>query len=135
MSNAKNEKKGYDEDTSEDDDIQLSLELMESAWAILDEYYNTTTPTRLKYKSWVEDQLPRYLIGIGDILSIQERHADAVDAYTRALPYRESAVTVYANCPKTEKTLNYLRSRRLYVEVNVLIAEELLACGDDDGDI
>ena len=127
----KDEHEKEDNGGDNSDDLQLSLELMENAWSILDEHYNETTKTNTKYKHWIENQIPRYLIGIGEILSIQKRHADAVDAYTRALPYRESSI----QNKKEDKSIEYLRQRRLFTEVNVLIAEELLVCYNENSDI
>ena len=108
----------------EKDDIQLALELMENAWSILDQYQNTKP-----IKQWVQNQIPRYLIGIGEVLSVLKRHADSADVYTRALPYREMPIK---NASKDDKSIEHLRNRRLCAEVNVLIAEELLLCDEDE---
>ena len=122
----KDEKSADKAEKTEDDDLQLSLELMENAWSILDEY-QTTKPN--EFKQWIQNQIPRYLIGIGEILSVLNRHADSVDAYTRALPYREIPIKTTNN---EDLSIEYLRNRRLYTEVNVLIAEELLLCNEDE---
>ena len=74
---------GADDD---DDDMHLALEMMETAWSILDQYCNTTAEEQQKYRGWATQQLPRILTGIGDVLSTLERHADAADAYLRVSP-------------------------------------------------
>ena len=137
-------KKPSDEESSsssENDgsDIQLALEMMETAWSILDQYRENSSNVD-KYKAWVKEQTPRILTGIGDILSAINRHADSTDAYCRALAHRQVDLAEYTNQATddddTKKTaeqysLSFLKCRRLLVETNVLIAEELLACPPD----
>ena len=120
------------EEAEDTEDIQLALEMMETAWSILDYYSQpeksndaTATATANKYHEWVTEQTPRVLTGIGDVLSALHRHADAADAYSRALAYRQEQVSQFA---PQDTCLEFLQARRRAVEVNVLIAEELLAC-------
>ena len=122
-------------------DIQLSLEIMETAWAILDECQhqknnNNNDDDNLAitydYKDWIQEQVPRVLTGIGDVLSSLERHADAADVYSRALGYREDIISSKFTTDEEKQSVEYLKCRRLIVESNVLIAEELLACPYDE---
>jgi hypothetical protein len=53
--------------------------MMENSFSILDDYKDDTT-SHTEYVEWVQEQLPRVLLGIGDTLSALERHADAADA-------------------------------------------------------
>ena len=102
-----------------DDDVQLALEYMETAWSILDQYSENPASydNNKDYTAWAKEQAPRFLTGIGDVLSALQRHADATDAYCRALGHRQEH--------------DFLQCRRRLVETNVLIAEELLACPPD----
>lgn len=120
-----------DETNSVDNDIQLSLEMMEIAWAILDECQQNKEEQSewIIYNTWIQQQIPRVLTGIGDVLSSLDRHADAADAYSRALGYRQNYLESYDTNEK--ETVSYLTCRRLIVESNILIAEELLACPHD----
>jgi hypothetical protein len=110
--------KNYD-----NDDIALALEMMETAFAIIDQRCEETKCSG-SIESWVEDQRPRILVGVGDVFSFQSKHADAADAYIRAIPFREEAVEKAIN----KNTLDYLKKRRLLTETFVLLTEELLAC-------
>jgi tetratricopeptide (TPR) repeat protein len=83
------------------------------------------------------------LTGIGDTLSALQRHADAADAYLRALAHRQSALDAClaesppADAPHPtneddiEKQLTLLKCRRQMVEATILLVEALLACGND----
>lgn len=99
-----------DEDDDDDDengsldDIQLALEMMETSWSILDAYQqqdrsehhpNNNNNNRKNYDAWVMEQIPRVLTGIGDALSVLDRHADAADAYLRALDHRQTVLNQY----------------------------------------
>jgi len=122
----KDNEKGEESDGNED--TALALEMMENSWAILYEAVKKSKENETKEKdfiSWAEDQLPRILIGIGDVHSFRKNHADATDAYIRAIPFRETAAEKYKS---NEPNLEDLRRKRLLVEVYVLIAEELLKC-------
>ena len=170
-----------EEDENDDaDDIELALEMMETSWSILDAYHEemqqrrtvhnreasngipTSTGHRNKnYDHWVLEQIPRVLTGMGDALAMLQRHADAVDAYLRALDHRQTALddylrtiqnrndignggvrtTAVATTATTSSTtdstndvpslIQLLKYRRQVVEVTVLVVEELLACGND----
>lgn len=118
-----------DETPSDDEnDAQLALEMMETAWSIVDNYLES--PLSEKYIAWCKDQSPRFLVGIGDVLSCLERHADSADAYLRALALRQNAVSEMKE--SSTESLDFLRYRRLVVEANILVAEELLACPDEE---
>mmetsp|Transcript_449 Transcript_449/g.633 ORF Transcript_449/g.633 Transcript_449/m.633 type:complete len:304 (+) Transcript_449:200-1111(+) len=87
------------------------------------------------YLEWSLEQLPRALVGIGDIQSFQQKHGDAIQSYLNALPYREAALEKLANIKPDEEseidlrtTLEVMKSRRLLVEVYTLIVEEILQC-------
>jgi hypothetical protein len=104
----------------DDDDVHLACEMMENAWSILDQYMETNPIT-----AWLTEQQPRILVGIADVLLVLERHGDAVDAYTRALPFREA---ILQDFDKDDLSLDRLKASRQVVEANVLIAEALLSC-------
>lgn len=152
---------GNAEDASNDDELndsELSLELMENAFAIFDAYCagdtsnddgggggmndtakaegkegsSTATSKPKPHLAWVADQLPRTLSGIGDVLLSLRRHADGVDAYTRTVSLREEAVESYEQQKGGDGTncadIDFLKARRLLCEANILVAEALLAC-------
>lgn len=126
---SKNESSDQDiDDTNAGDDssdAQLALELMETAWSIMDASIEEETQ---EYKIWTEKETPRVLTGIGDVLSCLGRHGDAMDAYSRGLGHWQS---LWNNAD--QESIEALVVRRRMVESNVLIAEELLACpqGED----
>jgi tetratricopeptide (TPR) repeat protein len=149
------------------DDIELALEMMETSWSILDAYeqnkMSTTTDSsstkrKRNYDDWVTEQIPRVLTGIGDTFAALQRHADAVDAYLRALEHRQTildhcisnrlaSITTTSNTANSISAINsaslndtneditsqvqLLKYRRQVVEVTILLVEELLACGND----
>ena len=76
------------------------------------------------YQDWAKDQIPRVLLGIGNVQSYQRKHADAIDSYLNSVPFREEASNQFKS-EKTESTAS-LRSHRLLAESYVLISEELL---------
>ena len=84
-----------------DDDVQLTLEYMETAWSILDQKDNT---------AWAKEQAPRFLTGIGDVLSALQRHADATDAYCRALGHRQEHLVEFSD--DETGSLDFLQCRR-----------------------
>ena len=134
-----------DEGNSSDDgsdDLGLALEMMENSFSILEEYKDTKSGkeegtdnnnnNNNNYSEWVGEQLPRILLGIGDTLSRLDRHADAADAFSRALEWRKASLEGFADReggtdPK-QLTLGHLKAHRMVCEASVLIAEELLAC-------
>ena len=125
----KEEAKDAEGEEDEEDDVQLALEMTETAWSIIDEHVQELKDENKTLSPWLLDQLPRCLLGIGDVLMDLRRHADSADAYSRALEYRESALQDIA---KDELTLDHLKKRRQAVEANVLVAEALLACPDGE---
>lgn len=144
-----------DEDNDDADELsdhELALELMENAFAIYDAYCAETNDADASgdkkagdaakaeakpYLTWVTEQLPRTLGGIGDVLISLGRHADGVDAYTRVVSLREAAVESHQNQKggkdDTTDGIDFLKARRLLCEANILVAEALLACprGED----
>ena len=140
--NLKETKTDPNDEIDSTDDVHLALEMMETTYAILEEYTTTTKSGSVDTTSsekddpsslylWAENQLPRVLIGIGDVLSHIGRHADAVDTYLRALPYREKVSSSFMDNEQM-LSLECLKAKRLVVEINVLVAEELLACNEKD---
>lgn len=123
------------------DDLMIALEMMENSFSIFDLYSSSTKETHstksdnnsehIDYTYWCRLQIPRVLIGIGELYSSLEKHADAVDAYARAIPYREANIQNYHNIEngkKDELSCDFLKLRRLLVEAYVMVAEELMAC-------
>lgn len=130
--NTEDHQKDREDESSTDnnEDVELALEMMETAWSILDEYIQSD-PSDKKYNEWATEQSPRYLTGIGDTLSVAGRHPDAADAYSRALEQRLELLRAFDQTK--DPTPAYLKCRRLIVEANILIAEEFLACpGGED---
>jgi hypothetical protein len=120
-----------------DEDLMLALEMMETAFSIMDEYIeerqagasgrDNVVPAAAavvpKYYEWVQVQMPRVLTGLGDVLLELKRIADGTDAYLRALVYRnEQAEAVLG----TRDSVDKLAKRLKVVEANVLIVEALL---------
>jgi tetratricopeptide (TPR) repeat protein len=103
-----------------DGDFRLALEMMENAYSIFEEKASIQPKNE-----WIQYQLPRVLQGLGDVLRELGRMADAADAYSRALPYREEFVQKYK---ENDLTVEHLKNRRLLVEANILVAEGLLGC-------
>lgn len=130
-----------DDDDENDDEIPWALELMETAWAIVDAHQEGAIKSQdnlaIQYREWIAEQVPRILTGIGDVLSALDRHADAADAYLRAQKHRQEALDAMVEKAGGNKesdvlfTVHHLQCRRRLVESIVLVAEELLACPDD----
>jgi hypothetical protein len=81
------------------------------------------------YSLWAKDQIPRVLIGIGDLHSYQQKHAEAIEVILNAIPYREAAANSCKNHEKkSEANVSSLRIHRLVAEVYILASEELLRC-------
>jgi tetratricopeptide (TPR) repeat protein len=132
-------------------DEELALELMENAFAIYDQHYGeafdkdgnkkknsqSSDAGARSFVSWMEEQLPRVLGGIGDVLSALGRYSDAVDAYTRKARHHEDALRDLGDDKGGEGVeeigMDFLRARRLLCEANILVAESLLRCpiGED----
>jgi len=113
--------------TSQTDDVVLALEMMENAWSLLDQSLTDDASSHL-YKEWISEQIPRVLIGLGDVLSALGRHPDSVDAYLRALKYRQEDLSRQLTTAEQTDELQLLISRRRVVEVYILIAQEILEC-------
>ena len=107
---------------------------METAWSILDQYSENPASydnNNKDYTAWDKEQAPRFLTGTRDVLSALQRHADATDAYCRALGHRQEHLVEFSDDETGSLTVNFLQCRRRLVETNVLIAKELLACPSD----
>ncbi len=135
------------ETMNEDDQQEIALEHMVKACSILYDYVSKTKDTSntprdsLKnsdnaslsdenaingsYLSWAEEQLSRYLVGIGYVLSYQGRHADALSSYFNALPFRLEMQE------HTNDSAEKFNAHRALVEAYVLIVEEILKCPSD----
>jgi hypothetical protein len=81
---------------------------------------------------WAHDQIPRILICIGDVHSFRKQHGNAVDAYCRALPYREEMWKKMKSLREKNASflIEQLQCQRRLIEVYALVAEALLACPD-----
>ena len=119
----------------EDDDLELALEMIETALHILlarvaskPEGKDEPTITNAQ-REWALNQIPRFLICLGDFYAFREEHSNAVDAYIRALSYREEK---WKELKENKKPIQIeqLQCRRLYIEACTLVAEALLACAD-----
>ena len=120
---------------------------MENAFAIIDEYISSGTKESCAkadsnnpndklpniFLDWAQDQIPRILTGIGDLFVSTKRYPEGIDAYTRAIPYRETRLNISKNnCnERTESLLEHLRQSRLLCESNILVSETLLQCPAD----
>jgi tetratricopeptide (TPR) repeat protein len=118
-------------------DSELALEMIENSFSILEEYKDSIGKEEgdIKYSEWVKGQLPRVLMGIGDTLSKLNRHADAADAYSRALELRKACLEEIADREGSDQkqfTTEHLKAHRMVCEANILIAEELLSCPQDE---
>lgn len=127
----------------EEDDVDLALEMMETSFAIFEsrvsnEENNLGESNKRKIseeqKQWASGQLPRILIGIADAYSFRGKYGNAVDAYCRALPYREKAWEEMKKSQSEEDllTVDHLKCQRHLVEAYALIAETLLNCPDGE---
>lgn len=145
--NDEQQHEGKSNDGDDREDLNLALEMMENSFSISEEYNDTIgkgeedngTNDINKYSEWVKGQLPRILLGIGDTLSTLNRHADAADAYSRALELRKIRLQEFAdsregsNSDQQKKyTIEHLQAYRMVCEANILIAEELLSCPEDE---
>jgi tetratricopeptide (TPR) repeat protein len=130
--NRKDDEKTDEESSKDDEDILLALEMMETAWSILDrETISSSASSAVSYPDYIKEQVPRTLTGIGDVFSALNRHADAADAYLRALEHRQNTLEQNLSNSAMLESLAQLECRRKVVEANILIAEELLACPRD----
>ena len=139
VSNKKAKIENNDEqDDNEEDDIALALEMLSTSFSIFD-WHSTdddeNTKTKPEGKQYSLTQIPRVLTTIGDIHSHCGKFGDAVDAYCRALSYREKAweERQLAKKAKGESlSVEDLKCQRLIVETYALITEALLACKDGE---
>lgn len=128
---------------------------MENAFAIVDEYViSSTMPLEIddpeqkvaasvvaetspsssnasskNYLRWAKRQIPRILTGIGDLYVSVEKYPYGVDAYTRAIPFREAQLE---ECKSNANEKEKLRQHRLLCEANVLVSETLLRCDPEE---
>ena len=131
------EKDNDENETEEEEDVELALEMIETAIHILLEKLASASEINDKstitdaQKEWSLNQIPRFLICLGDLFAFREEHGNAVDAYIRALSYREDK---WKELKESNEPLQIeqLSCRRLYIEACTLVAEALLACPDGD---
>lgn len=135
-----------DDIMNEDDQQDIALEHMVKACTLLYEYVNKTKDTsntprdslnsdntspseenaiHCSYLSWASEQLSRYLVGIGYVLSYQGKHADALSSYFNALPFRLEMQE------HAKDSAEKFKAHRVLVEAYVLIVEEILKCPRD----
>lgn len=103
--------------------LEDSLSLMAKAVQILYTHLETSKEDASQIV-WIKEQLPRMLLGIGSVFSFMGKHAEGIDSFLNADPFRQEA----SDALKKENTIGSLRAKRLLVEVHVLIAGELLEC-------
>lgn len=118
---------GENDEDDEQSDIKLALEMMENAYSIMDE--ENKVDKGGKYGDWIKEAIPRALLGIGDTLSTLGRHADAADAYSRALEWYQENLESFS---KDMMSMEHLNAHRRICESTVLIAEELLFCPEGE---
>jgi hypothetical protein len=128
-----------DEDDNDKDDIDLALDMLSTSFSIFDWHStddddNTKTEPDQEGTQYSLSQIPRVLSTIGDIHSYCGKYGDAVDAYCRALPYRENAVEERQQAKGKGESLSVddLKGQRLLVETYALVAEALLACKEGE---
>lgn len=133
---AKMENNDDEEDEIDDDDIDLALEMLTTSFSIFDWHSsdddNTKTKPDKEGKQYSLTQIPRVLSTIGDIHSNCGKFGDAVDAYCRALTYRENAWEERHKTKGESLSVDDLKCQRLLVETYALIAEALLACKEGE---
>ena len=130
-----------DEDGDEED-LSLALEMMEMSFGkflihAADGESSATNEQqqRQRQRQWARGQLPRVLVCIGDLHSHRRDFGEDVDAYCRALPYREEAWEGRQRgrerrgegADPSSFAAEDLRCQRLLIETYVLVAEGLLA--------
>jgi hypothetical protein len=117
------------ESDNEGSDLGLALELVETSWAIYDQALETSPDT---YREWIQEQLPRALTHIGELLAEYNRYADSIDSFLRSLQHQEAhleELTVKADKSVSE-SLELLQCRRKITENYMLVAETALECTD-----
>merc|ERR1712194_4988 len=127
-------------------DLALALEMMETSLGkFLFHATNEDGSQQQQQQQWALGQLPRVLVCIGDLHAFRGHCGGAVDAYCRALPYREAAwkrakQRHAQNGDVADLTVEDLRYQRLLIEAYVLVTEGLMAfpvgedvvCGYDE---
>jgi len=131
------EKSNRDNDEG-DEDLNLALEMMENSFSIVEEYKEKSRESlsgdncSKQYLEWVKKQFPRILLGLGDTLSTLKRHADAADAFSRALELRKEDLQEFEDRERSSGgknlTIEHLRAHRMVCDASILIAEELFLC-------
>ena len=124
--------------SDEDDDVALALEMIETALhnllakvAATPQSQHDESTISNEQKDWASNQLPRFLICLGDVYPFREEHGKAVDAYVRALSYREDKWKEIKE--KNEPcSIEHLQRHRLYIEACTLVAEAFLASPDGE---
>eukprot|EP00581_Thalassiosira_minuscula_P007520 CAMPEP_0183710982 /NCGR_PEP_ID=MMETSP0737-20130205/6586_1 /TAXON_ID=385413 /ORGANISM="Thalassiosira miniscula, Strain CCMP1093" /LENGTH=413 /DNA_ID=CAMNT_0025939373 /DNA_START=12 /DNA_END=1253 /DNA_ORIENTATION=- len=132
-------------DDDDNDDVKLALDMMETSIAIFISHTTKSDGNGAETENdveWASGQLPRILVCIGDLHSFREHYGNAVDAYCRALRYREEAwdgrkkAKCNGSSSSDEKvelmTVEDLTCQRQLIETCVLIAEALLACPEGE---
>ena len=132
-----------DDDNSDEEDVSLALEMLSTSFGIFDWHVSdataTTTATATEEeREFALTQIPRVLNCIGDIHSHRKQFGNAVDAYCRALPYRENASKKKHPATNNNEegggclSVEELTCQRQLVETYALVAEALLACKEGE---
>jgi hypothetical protein len=121
-----------------EDDVDLALEMIETALHILLSSSEASSESNdngiiqtPEQNEWTLTQISRFLICLGDVYGFRQEHGNAVDAYIRALSYREDRWKEIQES-KDSTSIEQLQCRRLYIEACALVAEALLACPDGE---
>jgi hypothetical protein len=131
------------DDNGDEEDVSLALEMLSTSFGIFDWHVNDATTTTAtiseEEREFALTQIPRVLNCIGDIHSHRKQFGNAVDAYCRALPYRENASKKkhHATDNNNEEgegclSVEELTCQRQLVETYALVAEALLACKEGE---
>lgn len=135
-----------DDSSDEEEDVSLALEMLSTSFGIFDWHVNdatTATTTTEEEREFALTQIPRVLNCIGDIHSHRKQFGNAVDAYCRALPYRENNASKKKHHATNNNNNNEegeggrlsveeLTCQRQLVETYALVAEALLACKEGE---
>jgi hypothetical protein len=118
----------YSDDVDVDVDVDVKMEGKLPAGTEENRGNKHAKSSSVNYSLWAKDQIPRVLIGIGDLHSYQQKHAEAIEVILNAIPYREAAANSCNHEKKSEANVSSLRIHRLVAEVYILASEELLRC-------
>jgi hypothetical protein len=136
LSNKKAKTENNDEVQNDEDDVALALEMLSTSFSIFDWHSTCDDATKTapdeEEKQYSLTQIPRILCTIGDIHSYCGKFGNAVDAYCRALPYRENACKKRQEAKGESLSVEDLKCQRLLVETYALVAEALLACTEGE---